>query len=608
VIYSSIELMNKFEERKSQFHFLEWNISYEKYLRELLTQKFSEEEANYLHENIIEQKKYGLFGDDEIEFYQKISKKLKEGKRALRDEIGSNIEKVKIQEEKGEKVIKRIGAEELLGKFPIGKELLYVAAFFPQLSFREFKKLILFILDGKQGEIEIEEEYTTKKGKAKSRKVKKTIQLLKYFKDNSDRTFQNACLEEIRTKTLTTVIDFNEPYLRKEVKKYYQQKFPSYTKQQFEDIINSDLLFDIEASNQFIDNIVKLVVDTALGDPDYFGRNLLIQIGLGKFVLKESEAQLDKDDRIIGALKEILGLKTFERYHNLNRLASLIGEMLEYEQLKKSVVNFFGSLIQTWKSPEVVLEILERLRYTKNIDKLFWLKRIFNEVSNENKKLKQRAYNYLILLGRQSSLEIYEFLDRIKEWQPSNRNRHKTEKDELHSLYGLSFLYSYAVSIAYTLPKKYYGEYPSKYILFARFHQMDEREVKDKINFLVVWLFHENLNGLLYNINSDFSENSIYSIADLIERWALILLGNSKKQQSLSSEYSRNIVKFFLIAIKKNTGRFTQMNLKSAWLSKAKSYLKQITSIPIQQKVERKRLQFKCNNLKELVKAFDKTK
>lgn len=607
VTFSSTTLMQKFRERKSQFYFLHWYISFTKYLSPLLKDIFSQEETDYLYEKIIEQHKYGLFGDNEEEFYQKISKKIEEGKRALRDEIGRNIERVATQKKNGQQQIKRLGAEELLKTCPISKELLYVAAFFPQLGFREFNKIASFILKGKKKEIEIEEKYTTKKGKKKTRTVTQTIIILDHFNQNRDEAYQKTYLEEVKTEDLTTVIDFQEPYLRKEVKVYYLKNFPDYTKQQFQDIIQFDLLFDIDASNQLIDNIVKLVVETALTNPNYYGRELLMKIGLGKFVKQEeSDTEEEKKDIIIQALNVFL--EGIEQYHNLNRLASLIGEMLEYPQLKKSIDHFFGDLIQTWQKPEIVLEILKRLRFSKHLDQLFWLKRIFNEISPDQKYIKQSAYNYLIRLGRQNSFNIYNFLAQIKEWQPHRKTKYNIKKDKLHKLYSLSFLYSYSVAVVHTLPEKLYGEFPSKYFLFAKFAELSDQEIKDKIRFLVVWLFHEHLNGLFYNNKPSFDVNDINTNADLIEHWSLILLGNSKKQQAVTHEHSKILLKMIFVSIKQNTDKLTQRNLRVTWFEKRRYYLNYEASLPTYEKDKRKKARFRRKHLDKLIKHFDKAK
>lgn len=611
VIFSSTEIIRRFEENKTQFHFISWYVSFEKYLLQLLSDKFSEEEASYLYENIIEQKEFGLFGDDEIEFYLKISKKIEESNRALRDEVGGNIDQVKKLKESGRKAIQRINTEQLILSYPTSKGLLYIAAFFPLLNFREFNKLASNILSGEEEEIEIEEKYKSKKDKTKVRKVKERIDLQKHYKNNSDLALQKAYLEEVRTDNLSTVVDFREPYLRKEAKAHYQKEYPKYIKDQFVKIIDFNLLFDIEASSKFIENIVEVVVETALTDPDYYGKKLLKEIGIGKFILKETNIEIGDDKWILEALNTILGINDIKLHHEFNRLATLIAKMLEYPQLKRSVDDFLSSLIKVWKSPEIVLEILKRLRYSKNIDQLLWLKRIFNEVVDKRMEIKQRAYNYLILLGRQNSFVIYDFLDQIREWKLKNTiNFSNSEKDKLYKLYSLTFLFSFAKEVAYTLPKKFYGDFPSKYILFERFNELGENEIRDKIQFLISWLFHQNLDRIFYNKKNIFGLAAINSNADLIEKWSLILLGNSKKKQSKGNKQSKKILQIIFSEIKKNTDKSTQKKLRSTWYDKIQYYIKHIVSLPIENEniEKRKKIDFKRKNLEKMIKYFDKSK
>ncbi len=604
ISYTNYSLKEKAKEKKSQLYFPQWFISYEKYLNYILKDIFPEnDDYIYLHESIVEQKKYGLFEEDDEGLHEVISKKLEEGKRAFYEKISGNKQKVEELKANNEKRIQKIGPEQLIAKHPEVKDLLYVTAFFPQLRLREFIGLASEIMANKVYEVHTEESYINKKGKKKSKAQIKQVKLVDEFRGNADVFFQKAKIEEIKTDDLSTIVDFNEPYLRKEVKQYYLKKYPNYVKDQFLRIINLDLLFRYDVSYQYIENIVRLVAETAITDPDFYGKKLLYELGLGKFINK------DDDDPKEDYIKAILDLfnNAVERNHNLYRLSFLISEMLEHPQLKKSIDKFFSFLIESCKAPEVVLEILRRLRYSENLDKLFWLKRIFNESGSDKMEVMQNGYNYLILLGRQSTSDIYDFSKRVKQWWQDENKDYEIKENELHRFYGISFLYSYATSAIYALPEKFYGDYPSKYALFSNFYELEPEDIAQKINFIVKWIFNKNLDGIFFNNDGyEFDMDTINSNADLIEHWSLILFGKLKKKNI--NENSKLILKTILTEIKRNTNRLTRSNLRDAWFQKTNYYLKNEANLKFDEIKKRSLFNFRRKNLERLIKYFDKSK
>lgn len=604
--FSSSELKEIFSSNNQSNGFIEWDLNFEDYLLPILTKLFSLTEAKELHKNILHQRKYGIYGDA-VEFNQSISKLLDQRDIDIRRSVYGNIEKVNSLKEKGEKQIKRYTAEDLLSESPISKELLYVASFFPELHLREFRRIVLFLLEEKECIVEEEEAVITKKGKKKIIKKERKVNSREYFLENPDETFQKVHLEEILNEETKTVIDFNEPYLRKEVRLYFQSKFPNYCTEQFYDIVKFDLLFDVEASDKLVKNIIKLVVEMSLTDPQYYGTKLLLEIGVGKIKIDETESyeenalrvssERDNDkESIIKALTILL-----QHRHNLDRLALLISELLEYESLKRTVDEFFGSLIQIWKKPEVLLSILKRLKYNNNIDQLFWLKRIFNEVAENKDEVKNEANGIFIGMGKKTNVEIFDFLDKVKEWWPKNTTDNEV-KD--HNLYGLAFLYNYSISTVYTLPDINYGKFPSNYFLFSSIIDVENEEVENKIDYLIEWLFHPSLNGFSYNNDYTFDLFDIRTNADLIEHWVLILLGNLSSKKA--NPKAKKIVKIILKKISQYTSKATRNNLKSVWSQKAQYYLVMGAELPLENRSKKNMLTYRRNNLRKILKYFDK--
>ncbi|WP_456438572.1 hypothetical protein [Psychroserpens sp.] len=345
-----------------------------------------------------------------------------------------------------------------------------------------------------------------------------------------------------------------------------------------------------------------MVIEIALSDPQFYGRELLVygvlRIEKSDSESQESDTNIDENnenDKIINALAVFL-----KKQHKLDRLALLIAEFLEHNSLNKVVDDFFGSLIQRWKKPEVLLSILKRLRYDANVSQIFWLKRIFSEVPEERFDIRKDANRFLINLGKKKNNEIFELLKEVKEWWSSND---KELSNNNHNIYGLTFLYHYSVSSVYSLQKEAYGSFPSRYFLFANFVDLGSAEVTEKIAFLAEWLFHPSLNGLSYNHNYEFDLFEIRTNADLIEHWALILLGNRKNEKPDSN--TKELLKMILKQVRESIDKATQRNIRSAWSQKSQYYLKLGATISSQEQFKRKLLIFRRNNLKKIIKYFD---
>lgn len=593
--FSSTNIKQLFDRERKRYGLGEWHLDFSEFIFPLLKEKFDLETAKKLYEDIEVQKTFEIYGDNNEEHSLAIAQLLENNtKNEIIRTVYSYVERVRLLKEKGEKQIKRVTPRDLIKSSPIAKEILYVATFFPQLHLREFKELVSFILEDKDFEIKVKEEYTSKKGHLKKRQIKTTINSLEFFRKDPDKIFRKLCLEEMSDEDSKTIIDFNKPHLRKEIKAFFKSQYPDYTRRQFNDIVNFDLLFHSAASNKLVSNIINLVVETALTAPEYYGTRLLMSIGIGKIRQQENTTGDNEDDQIINALNAII-----EHQINLERLTLLISELSNHDQFTKTINDFFGSLIQLWKKPKILLDLLWRLRFKENIDQLFWLKRIFNEVSDEDEKVINQAQSHFINLGKQKNVEIFLYLDKLKTWWPRRNSSYKIKK---HNLYGLTFLYTYSIATVHSIPKKLYGEFPSGYYLFSKFHELEDKELKKKLSLLIQWLFHPSLKGLTYNNSFIFSVEEIRTNADLIEHWRLLLLGNKKKKEIPVKV--KFIVKSLIKEIHKYTDRTTQLSLKSVWTQKAQFYLIKSAGLKYHQRSQRKSLTKRRENLKKILKHF----
>ena len=568
--------------KRTEFSFPYWNIPF---LPLLMKLHFSESEAKYFENKVFEQKKDGLWGENEESFYKLIQSYLRDV-----EQFKKEIEK-RSQYREGNDVkeflqnLKPVKPYELLkDEAPIKKTVLYIATFFPNLSPHDFEQLVLLLLEGKKITTYEKSYKEIKNNEVKTIETPVEKYLTEIWNEHSCSILEECYIKTVRLENSLLIVDFSEPYLRGEFKRYLEKKDFLYVQRQFERFRDVGLLFNFNVSEKVIENLIILSAEMAVSDPDYYGENRLFNI----IIANLEESEFLEQQLIDLKKKEIVIL----------RLSELIREMLNYPQLKKIIKNFFKVLMQTQHHDlmlEIILGITKRLRFMPQFDVLYWIKNLLDQ---GQKEVKEQAYAVLLEQAKQSGFRIYELLKTVQEWLPERDRDFK--KYSSSNQYALGFIIHYCVYTFYKLTVKDYGCWPSRYPLFATLLG-DERSAK-KLELLVAWFFHPGMQFVLdkifidENIDDEDINNPIHIdelIADFLEIWFVILYGLKKEpvhpEAFIISDMLLKSIYQILKTYEVKEAKLMKKKLIDNWQQKQASYLAEIEeSTSREQKVQLK--------------------
>ncbi len=480
--------------------FYDWHIDF---LRYILHEKYSIERYEYLYNKIQNQKELGLWGDISEESFSSYIKQCITNK-TLDEEVEKRITYV----EGGnlEEFLKQINPpnEDLFPEDRIQRAVLYTAVFFPNLTTPEFNTIILLLLSN---EFTIT---TTSYNKENEEvvKVENKEPLVNIWRKKADTIINECQLVAVSSNDGRREIRFTTPYLKSSIKKHLLEKNSFYINHQFTLIKNSGVLFESSTSNHIVNNIVSIYAEMALSDPNYYGENGLVEI-----IIKLQDTE-DINESIV-----------------IFRLSKLIQELLQYPELRDIVKNFLNILMSEKYFNlvlNIVLGVTKRLRYTLDFDPMHWIQRLLNQAPKEES---DKITKLILDLALQSGTRIYEYLDEIIQWLPSD-NRH-ISKYPHSSLSVLESTIAYASYTYLVINTEDYGAWPPTYPLFSALQNDDNPDEKLKV--IVSVIFHPALEEIIrkdqYNLPLDndvnFSINTIIG-AEYIEIWFLLLHGENE--------------------------------------------------------------------------------
>ncbi len=579
-------LQETLETKIAQFHFRRWNIPFLPYL---LTAYFDNTIAQSLEEQILQQRNYGLWDENnsDREFYELISGYLRNGSRQLQEEVDKR-KKYK----KGQNVqnffteIRTVIPKELVNNNDIIKNtVLYVGIFFPVLSRHDFNYLVSLLLEGKKTTVIVKSQITTKKGKIKTIEIPEEKECLEIWKNDQDQILEECHLQVMRSETDSLIIDFSLPYLRVELKRYLEQK--NLYIQHFELIRESGLLFNFNVSSNIIENVINLAAEMAISAPSHYGSNWLMGLisGIKQHLAIEVDFNPNNEfEALMGLLA--IELEKEEKQQQVKpfiiRLSELIREMLNHHQLQEMIKNFLDNMMKEKHYDAVlilVLGIVKQLRFASQFDGMYWIRQLLERGAPE---AKNEAYKTLLEQAKQSGLRIYELLDNLKTWIPDCHLDH--EKYSSSNKYALKFIIDYTRETLSNFKIEYYGVWPSKYPLFANIREEQEFT---QIDSLIAWVFHPGMQYALAVLGDSIHNNVNLLLSDLIEIWFKILYGLNSG--NICSEVL-TVSERLLLQVVLNTNRSQQTELMRRWWARQNFFMNEIKSLDVAQRTQRKSL------------------
>jgi hypothetical protein len=585
------DLMTQAREEK-EFNFGYWEIDF-------LPHLLKNYKADSLMPEILLQKEKGLWGQDDREFFKSIHKYIQDGRETFekqvkkRSENGSDkwkLTEFNANDSSSMGKIKEVLARELFVDKEPDKTILYVGTFFPELPPLDFDRVVRELLEDRTIEIEKKkpvirkgDEFrkTTETEQIKSGEVKEVktitekekINLLEVWEKEADSILARCHLKAVKASDGSQYMDFSYPYLKNDLKKYIEESHPIYLQQQFARIQSSDrLFFSMDVSDRISENIIRLAAYMAILNPFYYGTKWLTEFIYQ--VKAQYKIQYEPTDNPFLAIWQFLENSDNEdiQKHFYTQVSRLIREMLNHQPLKEVVKNFLNDLLANQGHDAVLhiaLNVGKPLLFVPrfDFDLFYWLKRLLDDGPGE---IKYQTYGSLLQLAMESSLHIYDIMDVIRTWLPDKEK--KPDSLSHSSKYAVFFIVNYCSVTLDQAQKKYkeelWGQGLSKYPLFIPLKK-DNPSREEWLKNIVNWLLHPLVQDLVKDLvqkvlqDSDDDGESIEFeinayIADLLEEWALVLLG---KEYNKEHSPGKEILDIFLRQVVLNTDKARQREI-----------------------------------------------
>jgi hypothetical protein len=568
------------------------------YLAYRLAQCFPESEALELKDRLIRLRQKGLWiTAAEEDFLRQVSGCLKSPGN-LKAEIERREKLATDAAPSLPEASKPLSLDTLIGD---GDELrlavLYTATYFPGLTPNDFEKMVCLILGKSTKEVEKESQIITEKGKVLTRKEPVTRPLVEIWRESPDRILRDCHLETVSRSDSVQVVGFSSSNPPQDPRSYLELRQPMFVARTFRRLQETGLLFDQEISEAVVDNLVRLSVNRTIADPSYYDKGWLIGIIFMLKVHLASSENLEDPSQDFFLLIARLRENELLRRHFYGRLCQLIREMLRHESLRGTVEGFLDFLVASREHDtalDIVLELSRRLRFAQDFETFSWMRRLLEQ---DDEHIRERTYACLYELMKESGIRLYDVLEAIRGWLPARplEEKHYTPSHR----HALAYLPAYCLKSAFDFQATRYGEWPTRYSLFAALPE--EALARPKLALLAEWLSHPGLKAVVRVEGIPPEEWLAYVMADLIEQWILILEGLVPEK---THPEARRMADALLRAF---AGRFAKPQrtlFVRRWQSSQQDYYQQVNRLPVQQREERGELLAKRKKVLDLKQRF----
>ena len=502
------------EERLQSFAFIHWPVPF---LLPLLLRRYPAERARQIEELLRRQLHGGLWRDL-AEMYQEVSSRLQSNAAEFEEAVSLT--------ESGDPSRLRIRAREaaplakLAGENELHRTVLYTAVYFPNLTPQDFDWMVRLLLGDRTIRVEEQSQVITDQGEVRIRKEPRERKVAEIWQTAPDAVLADCFLETSTLRDGTHAIEFTAPHLRRELRAVLESRFPIFLTNTFSRLQDAGVLFSPGISAAIVENLIRLSVERTLIDPGYYGTRWLVDFAAS--LRRETDAEIEGEDPSALLLELVAQIRDdLHKRHVCARLAQLIREMLRHDRLRETVRGFVAALVGERRhevAPEVLLELVRRLRFAPHFDGFHWLRRLLDEAPVA---LEQRAYLCLLELAAESGARIFEVIDEVRTWLPPRPR--PGERIRPSSRYALRFLADYCHLSLSSVPAESFGAWPSRCALIAACPSAGE-PLRSRLEMLADWLLDVGVPGA---IDAEGMTADIYVefIGDLLEELLLVLEG-----------------------------------------------------------------------------------
>ena len=418
------------------------------------SQKHSSKE---LYASIINQVKGGYWGNKDTDFYNIVKQAFID--HTLADRI---IDLQKMMDEDPEKfnsiLQERVkNAQDLFdNKGELEKIVLFVAAYFPGISFEEFEGLVLYLVNDSTQTVTQDIVITDNDGKNNIIKKESSILLSDEWIAKADiiRDLLQLTIKPREDKSES--IDFKNPYIRNYLKQFINKKYPSFLRKQALMIRFSPILF--EANVKVLDNAILLMVEMANKNTKEYGQRWLSKLIIGVSGLKRSISENDSPLEIVSKIVQ----EQIDKTNFIERIARIIIEMINND-LEHVILDILEDLYQM-EIFEEMIQLLTILSSASSLNVLKWMKRISDKISNldQYNRIKMFLRSYL----RKNSSDVYESIKTLKQWLPDEKKSNCRKNSERIAF---EAIIDSIIGATYEMKDNQFGYWPSNYFFFKSF-------------------------------------------------------------------------------------------------------------------------------------------
>lgn len=572
-------IQERFKSKKERPDFAFWDVPYlEARLQELFPNDHRE-----IDTEIHQQRERGLWSSDDAEFYNDFVDCLSS------DKLQEEIEKRK-QLKNGRELAQLVTESSDINALslfkdddPLKKVVLYVAAYFSELSPSDFFRIVSLLLGEKTATFTTSTQLKTKKGKIKQIEQQEEKRLMEIWQNNPDKILKECCLKTSQLNSSVRIITFASPYLRKEIISLFEQESSIFLVNQFNNLMRLGLLF--HPSEKVTNNVIDLAVEMALSYPEQYGKDWLTQMIVA--ITHQLHMEVDPNVSLEELFKQIwekIELENLKRFVYI-RITKLLRKLLAHNQLQSTAIGFLNQLFE-WQHHQMLFDIVKHLRFVESFNMYSWLKRLIDE---SRKEVQDSVFKYLLQQADSCDHHsLFLLLQTINSWLPEKEKENYSPSNRL----ALRFLIEYSAYTIRLLEFDLYGQYPSQYSLFTEF---EESSAKERFKFLFDWLFHEGMPTVLKEEEHDL-------IDALLTEWYLIINGFAKEPKDKKIADILNI--FVEVLGSAATKAKTQKALLSYWSNLSEGLLNTISSPGDISLLEIKRLKSEWSLLRLLRKQF----
>jgi hypothetical protein len=451
----------------------------------------------------------------------------------------------------------------------------FIATYFPEITHDDFHCLMVTLLGDQTRKVERVRQVVSRDGNVASITEETTELWSERWPADADQVFRDCHLGTVIAPNGTWVVDFGEPYLRRELRAHFERHFSWYLRRQCRVLQDCGIFFALTLSSATEEALVRLFVERALADPVGFGSAWLVDlVGSMKIQMKGDPPDGPPEARLVWLLEQ-LELQAHLRAHFYGRLALLIREMLDRDSLRPMVREFFEYLIAVRQHDAVldlVLELARRLRFAPHFDPLLWMRRLLDQGSSD---IRQRTVGRLVALARASGPRIYEFLSGVRTWLPEAGRA--PERFSVSNRVALEFPFAYCLAVARSLRDEEMGRWPSRHPLFYALPPANTAEAHRELATLVEWVLDPRGAALEIADPADPTRPAeavrIGFVGDLIEHWSWVLDSGTADRAPEARALFATIVE----EVDHRMGARERAWLQRSWSRRQDEYLAQVT-------------------------------